>query len=98
MDETLKYAVKDRQTVTYDGERLETRIEGLIIKKLIPQEDHRGTLFETYRSSWNIHPDPLLYVYRVYAQPGSVRGWIYHKDPDKYRLPMKNDLIPFNFK
>ena len=163
--------VKDKQTVTPEGKSIAPRIDGLKIRHLPPIEDVRGELVEVYRSEWDMHPDPLVYVYQVFVRPGSIRGWVVHEkqedricvscgilrwvffdnrpnsktykmlndftfsernrvlfviprgvyhavknigeteavflnmptrpydhaDPDKFRLPLKNDLIPFSF-
>ncbi len=169
--QTINDLVKDKQSVTPDGKKLSPIIEGLRIRKLNALEDKRGELIEVYSSSWNHHPDPLVYVYQILTRPGSIRGWVVHEkqddrifcsvgvlrwafydnrsdsptyqllndftfgernpvmftiphgvfhavknigtkdavminmptlaynheNPDKYRLPMKNDLIPFDF-
>lgn len=169
--QTVPYLVKDKQSITPEGEKLSTIIEGINIRKLVTIEDKRGELTEVYSPFWDLHPDPLVYVYQVLARPGSIRGWVIHKkqddrifcscgvlrwaffdnrpdsptyqllndftfgernpviftipkgvfhavknigtknavfinmpnipynhqNPDKYRLPIKNDLIPFDF-
>lgn len=162
---------QDAQTVTADGERIGRRIDGLVIRRLTTQQDERGDLVEIFSESWAVHPAPLVYVYAVTMSPGSIRGWVVHRqqddricvhhgalkwafyddrpdsptkgllnvftwsemnrvlftipagvfhavknvghrdgliinmpshayvhaDPDKYRLPLKNDLIPYAF-
>ena len=163
--------VKDRQTITIKGELLAPRIAGVVVNRRAPVEDARGELVEIYNPAWNLHPDPLAYVYTASLRPGKVKGWVVHHkqddrifhmfgvlrwvlfdnrqdsptykmvndftisehnrllviiprgvyhavknigttdayfvnvptkayqhdDPDKYRLPLKNDLIPFSF-
>ncbi len=162
---------KDAQTVTAEGNPVKTWIEGVQIKRLLPQEDERGELCEMYNPAWGLHPAPLVYVYQTTLRTGKVKGWVMHEkqedrlfmsmgvvrwalfdnrpesptykqlnvftvseryrallviprgvyhavhnvgtqdavfinmptapynhaDPDKYRLPLKNDLIPFAF-
>ena len=162
---------KDRATVTSEGESLERRIDGVIVRPARPIEDKRGEVTEVYRSEWGVHPDPLVYVYQTTVRPGAIKGWVVHEhqddrlflnlgvtrwvlfdartasptyrhlnqlvfsernrvlliiprgvyhavqnigttealflnmptrpynhsDPDKFRLPLKNDLIPFDF-
>jgi dTDP-4-dehydrorhamnose 3,5-epimerase len=162
---------KDRQTVTETGERVAPMIRGMVLRCLTTIEDLRGEVVEFFRPNWNVHPDPLVYVYGVSVRPKAIKGWIVHKnqddriatlngvlhwvffdnredsptykmlnqytfseknrtlftiprgvfhavqnigttdayfvnmpnrayehtDPDKYRLPLKNDLIPFDF-
>lgn len=162
---------KDQQSITPDGKRLDPRIDGLLIRRLTPQEDERGELIEMYREDWGLHPAPVTQVYQAMVRPGAIKGWVMHKkqedriyicrgvlrwaffddrddsptsrmlnvftfsdrtralivtprgvwhavknigqeeavfinmptraydyaDPDKFRLPIKNDLIPFAF-
>jgi dTDP-4-dehydrorhamnose 3,5-epimerase len=162
---------KDEPTVTPDGEPLEPRIEGRVVRWARGIEDKRREIVEIYRPSWGLHPDPLAYVYQSSLHPGAIKGWVCHRlqddrlfmitgalrwaffddrpesptrarlnvitfsernralvivprgvyhavenvgadlaifinlptrpydhgDPDKYRLPLKNDLIPFDF-
>lgn len=164
-------ARKDKQTVSPHGQRLDPRIDGVIIDYRELQEDERGELQEIYNPAWGLHPDPLVYAYLVAIRPRQVKGWVVHRlqddrlffvsglirvalfddrpesptcgmlnvfvmskhkrgmviipkgvfhalknigtsdgyfinlptrpydhaDPDKYRLPLKNDLIPFAF-
>jgi dTDP-4-dehydrorhamnose 3,5-epimerase len=164
-------AVRDKQTVTPDGERTESLIEGVMLRKIRPQPDERGEVCEIFSPAWNVLPEPLVYVYQATILPGYVKGWIVHREqedrifvslgrlrivlfddrpdsptfrqinqftiternrallviprgvfhavqnvgqaeavfinmptrpysyenPDKYRLPLKNDLIPFEF-
>lgn len=163
--------IKDPQTVTPEGEPVERRIEGVVVRPAPPHEDKRGEIVEIFNPAWGVHPDPLVYLYQISLRPGAVKGWIVHRhqddrifhssgvvrwalfdarpdsathrqlnvltfsersrallviprgvfhavenigtveavfvnlptapynhaDPDKYRLPLKNDLIPFAF-
>ena len=135
---------KDKATITPEGESLERRIDGVIVRPARPIEDKRGEVTEVYRPSWGVHPDPLVYVYQTTLRPVDTRTaspthkhlnqlvfsernrvlliiprGVYHAvqnigttevlflnmptrpfnhgDPDKFRLPLKNDLIPFDF-
>jgi dTDP-4-dehydrorhamnose 3,5-epimerase len=163
--------VKDKQTVTPDGQSTQSVIQGVIIRRLAPQEDDRGEVCEVFNPAWGVHPMPLVYVYQATIAPKKVKGWVVHRkqddrlfismgklrivlyddrsesptyrmlnvhtisernralivipqgvfhavqnvgekeavfinmptrpynhaDPDKFRLPLKNDLIPFDF-
>lgn len=71
--------VKDKQTVTSEGESIKPRIEGLVIHPLRPHEDERGELVEVFRPSWGLSPDPLVYVYQASVRPGKAKGWIVHE-------------------
>jgi hypothetical protein len=65
---------KDEPTVTPDGEPLEPRIEGLVVRWARGIEDKRGEIVEIYRPSWGLHPDPLAYVYQSSLHPGAIKG------------------------
>ena len=164
-------AVKDKQSVTPDGQRVGRRIVGLRLRLAITQLDRRGELVEIFNPAWKIHNAPLVYAYQGSVRPGQIKSWVVHRkqtdriftaagvqrwvffddrkgsrtrgmlnhftfseanrtlliipvgvwhavqnvgqtdacfinlpthpynhaDPDKYRLPLKNDLIPFDF-
>jgi dTDP-4-dehydrorhamnose 3,5-epimerase len=163
-------AVKDRQSVTAEGQSTGQLIEGVSVTRLSPREDERGEVCEIYNPAWGVHPAPLVYVYQATLRRGQIRGWVVHREqddrlfinfgsvrialyddrdsptyrllnvftvternralvvipsfvfhalqnvgeteaafvnmptkpydhvnPDKYRLPLKNDLIPFSF-
>jgi dTDP-4-dehydrorhamnose 3,5-epimerase len=59
------------------GDLLEGRIEGCQAFELLPASDDRGDLFEllTLRDR---QIEPIVHVYQVYGEPGSVRAWVYH--------------------
>ena len=71
--------VKDKQTVTPEGESVKPRIDGMVIHPLRPLEDERGEIIEVFRPSWGLSPDPLVYVYQAAIQPGKVKGWVIHE-------------------
>lgn len=52
-------------------------IEGFEISPLRGNTDSRGSLFEL--SVFDQAAEPLVHVYQVFAEPGSVRAWVYHK-------------------
>ena len=162
---------KDLQTVTPEGARVKPTIEGVVIRRAVPQEDERGEVCEIFNLAWGVLPVPVTYVYQSVIMPGRIKAWVLHRqqddrlfvslgrvrfglfddrpgsstyhmlnvftvsersralitiprgvyhglqnvgqtealfvnmptrpydhrDPDKYRLPIKNDLIPFDF-
>jgi dTDP-4-dehydrorhamnose 3,5-epimerase len=53
------------------------QIKGCTAFRLSPMSDHRGDLFEmlTVRDH---HIEPIVHVYQVFCNPGSIRAWIYH--------------------
>ncbi|HWW61611.1 MAG TPA: dTDP-4-dehydrorhamnose 3,5-epimerase family protein [Thermoanaerobaculia bacterium] len=71
--------LQPRQDPPLEVERL---IDGVVIRRLFPNEDKRGELVELYRDAWDIHPEPLVYSYMVTLRPGAIRGWAMHKLQD----------------
>ena len=56
---------------------LEGRIEGCQARELQPCSDDRGDLFELLTTR-DVEIEPIVHVYQVFAEPGSIRGWVYH--------------------
>src|SRR3954471_19203358 len=75
----LPQPIKDPPTVTADGQRLGTRIEGVEVRRAVTHTDERGTLCEILNPAWNVHPLPLVYVYQFTIRPGKVKGWHVHR-------------------
>jgi dTDP-4-dehydrorhamnose 3,5-epimerase len=73
---------KDGPTVTAGGEALAPLIDGVVVRYQRPIEDRRGEVVEVYRPSWDVHPDPLVYVYQVRIRPGAIKGWVIHEHQD----------------
>jgi dTDP-4-dehydrorhamnose 3,5-epimerase len=73
---------KDIQTVDPDGNRIAPLIQGVKVRSLVTHPDDRGSLTELYRGSWDIHPDPLVYVKLITIRPGKVKGWVKHLKQD----------------
>jgi dTDP-4-dehydrorhamnose 3,5-epimerase len=56
----------------------ECEIEGVKIERLNPNCDKRGCLIELLTTRDNVE-EPIVHVYKVEADAGSKRGWVYHK-------------------
>ena len=52
-------------------------IDGVEIFPLSANKDSRGALVEL--SVFDQDAEPVVHVYQVFAEPGSVRAWVYHK-------------------
>ncbi len=53
-------------------------IHGVIVEPLVFRKDGRGQLVELI--SQRAAPiEEIVHVYQVYAEPGSVRAWVYHQ-------------------
>jgi dTDP-4-dehydrorhamnose 3,5-epimerase len=87
LDNSLARAQKDHATVTPDGTRVETRIDGVIVSSPINHVDHRGRVFEIFAGETDAWVEPLVYCYAFTVRPNQVKGWglHLHKD-DRYTL------------
>jgi len=56
---------------------LEGQIEGCHAVRLYPGSDHRGDLFELLTTR-DGSIEPIVHVYQVWAEPSSIRAWVYH--------------------
>ena len=54
------------------------KIEGVIVTPLIVNSDKRGYLVELMTEDDEQYGPPV-HIYHVFAEPGSVRAWVYHK-------------------
>lgn len=55
-----------------------TLIEGVSMQGLAGGADGRGTLLELLSQRTQLQ-SPIVHVYQVHAEPGSVRAWVLHK-------------------
>ena len=79
--------VRDRATVTSEGERLEPVPDGVVFRDVPTHVDERGPVVELFDPRWGWHPDPLVFVYSFTIRPGFAKGWGLHKEhEDRYVL------------
>lgn len=74
--------IRDRKTVTTEGERVQTLPHGLSLRDATTQIDSRGTLCEIFDPRWGWHEDPLVFVYTFSIRPGVTKGWVHHKESE----------------
>ena len=74
--------VKDPQTVTAEGRRVEPLIDGVRVRAATTIVDERGTVCELYDPAWGFTEEPLVFVYQITIRPGQVKGWVVHYEQD----------------
>ena len=79
-------ALRDRPTVAPDGTELGDLPDGVRVRDLITHTDDRGTLFELYNIG-----DREAVIVNFPTRPYE------HEDPDKFRLPLDTDAIPYTW-
>ena len=78
-------SLRDKQTVTPDGESIAPLPAGVVFKDVITQIDERGSVVEMFDPRWGWHADPLVYAYTFTIRPGFIKGWGMHKlHEDRY--------------
>ena len=70
--------VLDTPTVTADGRRLETMIDGVRVRPAVVQSDERGSLTEMFNPAWDFSDEPLVYAYITTVRRAAKRGWVVH--------------------
>lgn len=58
--------------------KIANQIEGVVIRRLEPKTDKRGSL-TVLGTDLNDPAFKTPHVYLVHAAPGSIRAWVYHK-------------------
>lgn len=70
---------KDKQTVTSAaGQELLSLFEGVKVHNSITHLDNRGSLTESFNTSWDFDSNPIVHIYKVAVDPGVIKGWQYH--------------------
>jgi len=77
--------LRDVETVTPEGERIDSLPEGMVVRDLVTHVDERGTVCELYDLRWGVNPDPLVFAYMFTIRPGRAKGWGIHREhEDRY--------------
>jgi dTDP-4-dehydrorhamnose 3,5-epimerase len=77
--------IRDRSTVTPDGEPLDPLPDGVTFRDVPTHVDERGAVVEIFDPRWNWHPDPVVFTYSFTIRPGFMKGWGLHKEhEDRY--------------
>ena len=74
--------IRDSQTVTAGGTRLDLLPEGMVLRDLVTHTDDRGTVCELFDPRWNVDDGPLVFSYAFTIRPGAAKGWGMHREHD----------------
>jgi len=78
-------ARQDPPTVDADGRELDDSIDGVVLKRLAPHADHRGSLVALLDVRDPFWSEPVVYAYEITIRPGRIKGWGMHKrQSDRY--------------
>jgi len=77
--------VRDTQTVTPQGERVQPLPAGVRLRESRTHTDRRGTVVELFDPRWGWTEDPLVYSYCFTIRPGMIKGWgLHERHEDRY--------------
>ena len=90
-DELTEVARRDRPTVDGQGRELGESIEGVILERLTPLADHRGSLVPFLDLRDPFWTEPVVYGYEIMIRPGRIKGWGMHEQQtDRYLVATGN--------
>lgn len=84
--------VRERQTVTAEGERIDALPTGVSFREAPTHIDERGMVCELFDARWDWHPDPLVFSYVCTIRPGVIKGWGLHKEHDDRYFTLFGEL------
>lgn len=89
-DSSVDNVNKDVKTTNFGSVAIVTNIDGVIVRKPIVHNDHRGRVFELYSGVAgydDFWKDPIVYCYFYSIRANQVKGWSLHKlHCDRYTL------------
>jgi dTDP-4-dehydrorhamnose 3,5-epimerase len=86
-DNSVTKALKDVATVTPSGERIEGKIEGVLVGTPVTHTDNRGRLFEVWNGTDKFWSEPVVYCYMFSIKKNLTKGWGLHLEKtDRYTL------------
>lgn len=87
IDDTLRIALADMQTVTKSGESVARIIDGVKTATPVNHVDHRGRVFEIFPGVNEYWSKPLVYCYAWTIRAMQIKGWGLHfEKADRYTL------------
>jgi dTDP-4-dehydrorhamnose 3,5-epimerase len=84
-------AEQDLPTVDAHGRELDARLDGVVLKRLMPLADHRGSLTQVIDARDAFWSEPVVYAYTFMIRPGRIKGWGMHeRQTDRYFVAVGN--------
>ena len=75
----------DAPSVDAHGQLLPSGIDGVVLVRLNPLEDHRGSLTPVLDARHPFWGEPVAYAYCITIGPGRIKGWgLHHQQADRY--------------
>lgn len=79
-------------TVNADGVSLQRQIHDVIVRRLQPILDSRGSVMEAWDARWGILDLPVTFTEVAMVRPGVVKGWVRHAKNTDRVVGVRGDL------
>ena len=85
--ELSKLSRPDTPSFDIAGSPLPPAIDGVVVRRLSANVDHRGSLTEVIDRAWEFWGEPVVYAYLFTIRPGRIKGWGMHeRQTDRYAI------------
>jgi dTDP-4-dehydrorhamnose 3,5-epimerase len=76
----LKGARKDTQLVTNEWQRIQTGIDGVVVREVLHVPRDHGVITEVFRPEWDPTGLPVVHLYQSRLFPGAIGAWSCHME------------------
>jgi dTDP-4-dehydrorhamnose 3,5-epimerase len=91
LESVARAATKEPRSVGRDGSPLAPPIDGVVVRRLSPHVDHRGSLVPVLDTRDPFWAEPIVYAYEITINPGRIKGWGMHDhQSDRYVITTGN--------
>src|SRR5437764_15015957 len=74
----LSSAIKDKQQVTPDWQKLQPPIGGVFVREVKHVPRDHGVITEMFRPEWDPTGLPIVHIYQSRLFPGAIGAWSCH--------------------
>ena len=76
----LQGARKDTQLVTSEWQRIQSGIDGVVVREVLHVPRDHGVITEVFRPEWDPTGLPVVHLYQSRLCPGAIGAWSCHMD------------------
>src|SRR5881392_3145476 len=74
----LPGARKDAQQVTSEWQKVQSGIDGVVVREVLHVPRDHGVITETFRPEWDPTGEPVVHIYQSRLFPGAIGAWSCH--------------------
>lgn len=74
----LRGAQKDTQLVTPEWQKIQSPIDGVVVREVLHVPRDHGVITEVFRPEWDPTGLPIVHVYQSRLFPGAIGAWSCH--------------------